>query len=159
MQITQELVQKLSDENISKKEYDKIVAAIGDKVNDIWRFIINASGRKLDWWAFSNDVSYGHGNGSSGGTFDPQNDAEFIDIGGENSYSESDDYLYNDGFPTRFLWEDYKQEVVKHVEDCKKLKKAAAEKRKEAAAQKKALVESIKKKLTKEELKLVSFKS
>jgi hypothetical protein len=159
MMITKELIEKLSDENISKKEYDSIIAAIGDKVDEIWRFIIATSGRKLYWWAFSNDVSLGHGNGSTGGEFDPATDKDFIDIEGENKWLDNEFYEYNEGFPTRFLWEDYRTEVTNHVEDTIKKKKEDAIKKNNETHAKKELVESIKKKLTPEELEIIHFKS
>jgi 3-methyladenine DNA glycosylase AlkD len=60
------LVDSLSDENITKKAYDKALSQISDRVNEIWRYICKVSKRKLEWYAFSNDVEYGDGDGSSG---------------------------------------------------------------------------------------------
>lgn len=154
MEITKELVDKLSTDDITKKEYNEIVAAIGDKVHDIWTFICEVSGRNIDWYAFQNDVSYGRGNGSSGGSFDPDTDKETIDLQGEFDHCDYDGYEYNEGFPTSFLWTDYKPIVEKHYKDAK-----AKHAKKKVAKRKKhdELVSSIKKKLTVEELKIVSF--
>lgn len=158
MNITKELVQKLYDPNITKREFDQIVAAINKKVNEIWHFIIDESSRKMTWWAFSNDVSYGHGNGSSGGSFDPEVDQSFINIEGEASWHDSELYEYNDGFPTNFLWIDYQKEVKKHLKNITKATVVKETEKKKKLGNFKKLVKSIKSKLTKEELQLVVFR-
>lgn len=158
----QELVKSLSDENITKRAHDAALEQISQKVNEIWRHICKVSKRKLDWWAFSNDVSLGRGNGSTGGNFDPENDAEFIEITGENSFHKSDFYEYNGGFPTSFLWEDYETIVAQHLKDVEKKEKEKKQKEVKKTMDKKAVVETLKSKLksilTKEEFKLISFK-
>lgn len=162
MKITKVLVNKLSSSDITKRDHEKIIAAINAKVNEIWRFIIKISGRELDWWAFQNDVSYGHGNGSSGGEFDPVADAELIEIHGENTYLDLDKYEYNEGFPTSFLWTDYETIVKEHVKAVKafhsKKKEQKATAREQRKLKRAEVMESVKKKLTKEELKFIKFK-
>ncbi len=163
MPVSKELVAKLNDENITRKEYRQIIEQIGNEVNEIWRWICKESRRGLDWWAFRNDVSYGHGNGSSGGEFDPQEDVEWIEIGGEADYCDLPGYLYNDGFPTSFLWEDYKPIVKAHLAEIKKKHKEAEAIRKKNEKLLKTnytkMVASIKGKLTKEELSIIKFKT
>ena len=159
--VRQDLVEKLTSDEITKKEYDEIIALIAERVNEIWRFICEVSNRKLDWWAFQNDLSLGNGNGSTGGEFDPENDADEITIEGLNKYWHNPYYAYNEGFPTRFLWEDYRTEVTQHVASCKerveadKVKKIKIDKK--AKEEKDRLVKSIQAKLTPEELKIVKF--
>ncbi|MCK9463039.1 MAG: hypothetical protein M0R80_25735 [Proteobacteria bacterium] len=159
--ITKELVESLSSDKITKKEYDRIVALITDKANEIWRFICEAAGIELDWWAFRNDMSYGHGNGSSGGEFDPETDKEFIEITGDRSYV--DDCPFNEGFPTEYLWmENYRDVVVEEIEKAEKKAKEAKAKKKltkaESAAKRKEIQDQIRTKLSKEELKHIQFK-
>ncbi len=162
MQITKELVEKLKTDDITKKEYNEVVAAIGNKVDEIWRLIIRASGRKLDWYAFQNDVSYGRGNGSSGGEFDPETDMKEIMLKGEFTDVKDglyDHYDYHYSFPTEFLWlENYKEIVFKHLEECKTKSENKKNKQKKVKEDKGRLVNSIKSKLTPEELKVVQFK-
>ena len=156
------LVESLSDPDIKKKDYDAAVAKIDTKVDEVWKYICKVSNRKLDWWAFQNDVSYGRGDGSSGGNFDPATDSEFIEIEGDNSHASNEFYEYNDGFPTRFLWEDYQTEVKNHLVECR-IKLAAkktqvANKIEAKKARKLALWQSIQQKLTSEELKIIQLK-
>jgi hypothetical protein len=116
----------------------------------------------MDWWAFSNDVSYGDGNGSSGGSFDPEADQSFINIEGEYTWHNSTLYEYNEGFPTNFLWTDYQKEVKKHLKDVIAKEKQNRQKKQEEKKKKLAnfnkLIKSIKSKLTQEELRLVMFR-
>ena len=163
MEITQELVAKLSDPDIKKKEYQEIVKAICDKVDKIWKFIIKTTPkRKLDWWAFSNDVDLGRGNGSTGGEFDPETDKEFITIEGENHYWDNKFYSYNEGFPTSFLWTDYQTIVTDHITECElkeeQAKVKAKQKADETQAYRERILDSIRSKLNEEELKFLKIK-
>ena len=155
MLVEKALVDSLYNENISHKEYKRNVAKINEAVNEIWRWIIEESGRIMEWWAFQNDVSYGHGNGSSGGEFDPLEDKEWIEIQGEYTLCKIPGYLYNSGFPTSFLWEDYKSIVTKHLEEIAEKSKSVSESRKKRTAE---LKRSVRRKLTKEELSIIYFK-
>lgn len=130
MKITKELVFSLGDENIKKKDYDDILEAIAEKVNIIWREICKLSGRKVVWWAFSNDVDLGKGNGSTGGDFDLKNDSEWIEIIGEYGYHENPLYEYECGFPTEFLWIDNWRDIVTfHLNEIERLKIEKVEKK------------------------------
>lgn len=163
MIITKELIEKLSYENITKKEHDNILEALSKKTNTIWLHICNVSNRKLEWWAFSNDLSLGHGNGSTGGNFDPVNDKEFIRIDGENHRINDGFYPFDGGFPTEYLWnEDYEGLIDDEIKKAEKQKKEFVEKnenkKEDKEKQKKIKIDAIKQKLTKEELKFVKFK-
>ena len=160
MKITKELVESLSSDTISKKNYDEIVSVIDDKVNTIWRFILKKANLELDWYAFQNDVSYGHGDGSSGGHFDPDVDKEFIELGGEYEIREDDFYQYSNGFPTELLWaDDYKSIVTEHIKWANEQVKLQNQKTKETVKTRKQirekLLKSIKTKLTSEEIKVI----
>lgn len=147
-----ELVESLSNPDISKRDYDNAIKQIGNKANEIWRYICKASERHLDWWAFRNDLSLGHGDGSTGGYFDPAHDSEFIEITGDRSefvttvgdYETYDNphYKYNEGFPTELLWDDNWQATVdQHIENAintfSQERAAKLEKNKEKKARKK----------------------
>lgn len=160
------LVQSLSDESITKKQYDKNLKLIEDRVNQIWRDICLSSRRKLDWWAFSNDVDYGNGNGSSGGFFNPDTDSEFIEIIGYRTSTFNSFYELENGFPTEFLWDDNFSEKAKKIFDDAK-NKLAEEKEKKKTSHiknnakklelKKSIQSKVKKILTDEEFKHLSF--
>ena len=162
---TKEQVKNLSSDNITKKEYDKTIDLISDRVDYIWRQIIKISRRELSWYAFQNDVELGSGNGSTGGFFNPETDSEFIEFTGKFSYLENPYYEYNDGFPTSFLWTDdesWTTEVIQNLNEMKaKLKTDKSDLKREAKEKllvKEKIIESIKAKLSKEELKYIEFK-
>lgn len=162
--IDKDYFDKLYDPNVTKRDYDAIISAIGDRTNHIWRIIIKISSRNLGWWAFSNDVELGDGNGSTGGEFDPETDKEFIEVMGDFTTRDEEEYLFNEGFPTRFLWTDdseWKNEVLKNIEECYAKHALAKEKakqdREQAELKRKETIKIIKSKLTKEELKYVQF--
>lgn len=160
--ITKELIDSLSSDRISKKEYGRIIGLIDTKVEEIWKFIIEKSGREMKWWAFSNDVYDGDGNGSSGGEFDPFWNKEFIGIIGECSDVDNDFYEYHTGFPTNLLYsENFKDEVIAHIEKAKKAKevrKLTERKPKGRKVKVEEMMKSIRSKVTEEEWKLISKK-
>lgn len=155
--ITQDRIFKLNDPNVTKREYDAIVKEIGDRVHYVWTNLLKISGRYLGWYAFQNDNYADDSDGSDGGCFDPEKDGEFIELYGDYAHRDIDGDFEN-GFPTRFLWTEndvWKQEVLNHITQNKQAEKQKA-KLSEVARTK--VIESIKRKLTKEELKYVSFK-
>lgn len=152
--MTKERFNKLSSDNITKKEYDQILAEIDGESDDIWRFITTESGATLDWWIFGNDIE-------GKGDFDPFSYNKFISIIGENTISYQNPYY--EGFPTELLWDENWRETVKNeIEKSKKeinekkLKiKLNRENKKGYRAELKKIIQS---KLTKEELKVITFK-
>ena len=116
LMLTKELVESLSSDDITRKEYNRILELISERVNEIWRFICAESKRKLEWWAFR-----------KGGEFDPDEDMDFIEIIGENSTSRNNFYSMNEGFITELLWdEDYKttvREIIARDNQAEKPKK------------------------------------
>ena len=161
------LVDSLSDENITKKAYEKALSQIDDRVDEIWRYICKVSKRKLEWYAFSNDVEYGNGNGSSGGEFDPILYSKYIDLIGEYPAWYDGNYDYDDGFPTELLWDaDWQTTIKNHTALAKKAIEEKKNKTVLAKAEKTAKDKLMKQKvkdklaslLTKEELKYIKIK-
>jgi len=153
----------LTSKTITKSEYDKTINQIGEVTNLIWHYICNTSTRKLHWWAFRNDVDLGSGNGSTGGNFDPKKDHEFIHIIGDRKNINSDSYPYNDGFPTDLLTTPNWDKIIdKAISEWKKERTVEVATAKSIAMAKKAnyakLKASVKHKLTKDELKVITFK-
>ena len=162
--ITKELVDKLSDPDISKREYDNIIGIIEERVFDIWETLLRISKRKCEWYAFGNDVELERGNGSTGGEFDPIEYKEWIEMTGEYDREYNGYYDYDDGFPTRFLWTDgdiWQKEVLKNIEDgitkANLKKDNDNKKREEKKIKQKQMEEVIRNKLTKGELKYIKF--
>lgn len=165
MKITKELIEKLTSPDILKKDYDHIIGLIDEKVDDIWRKLLQLSCRKLDWWCFDNDVEYDSGDGSSGGTFDPTRYSNWIYIIGKFSNVNNSYYKYNDGFPTRFLWmedKDVETEILTNVgQSHAKLlsdKENDDKKQEEKKKKREEMAAIIRAKLTKEELEYIKFK-
>jgi hypothetical protein len=154
MEITKELVESLLSDDIKHKEYLEIICQINYKVEEIWKYIIKASDRKMIWWDFE-----GH---EDGGNFDPHVNQDDIEITGDFSECGLIGYEYNNGFPTELLWSDYKSVIEAHIEKAKKdteeHKKKQLEKRNLRKIDKVGLIKQIKAKLTPEELKIVKFK-
>lgn len=153
------LVKSLSDETITKKDYDKAQQLISDRVQEIWHYVCKVSKRKLYWWAFSNDEELGNGNGSTGGFFDPKSDAEFIDIYGEVQYIQNQPRNFEliSGFPTEFLWdENYKKKVDELWKKAQEEFKKEKQDKKEEYKLKKQNLELIKNSI-KEKIKLYNF--
>lgn len=163
--ISKERVLKLNEPDfITKGEYDAIIEEIGDRVDYIWKNLLKISRRNLRWYAFQNDVYDDGGDGSDGGCFDPETDDEFIELSGDYASREVDGDFAT-GFPTRFLWTDddvWKQEVLSHIDQNKKLKESEKQsenqKVKLLMINREKIIKSIKSKLTKEELKYITFK-
>jgi len=163
--ISQDRVLKLNDPNVTKREYDAIIEEIGDRVDYIWRTLLKISNRKLSWYAFQNDNYVDDGNGSDGGCFDPEIDIEFIELYGDYEARDKDGD-FETGFPTRFLWTDndvWKQEVLNHISENQRKedeqKRLEHQKKNDSNAARDKVIASIKSKLTKEELKYVTFKN
>lgn len=147
MEITEELILSLESDTITHKRYKDVVEEINKKIDEIWNFIINESGRKMDWYTIMNDSFFEN-------KFNPFYHKEFIKIGGNFSHHDIESYEYNKGFPTNFLWSDYKSIVKKHLQEIKE----KHENNKQDVFKKRVLIESIKSKLTKEELNLIILK-
>lgn len=154
MKITKEEFYKLYSEDITKKEYDTIISKIDIRFNEICVAIIPKRDRM--WFDYSN---CDYGSDDSGGYFDPQEYNEFISIGG--GFADLPE-PYGDGFPTRWLYEDFEDEfkskVAEHKEKEAQAKLKAKNQQEELKARKAEMKKIIGSKLTKEELKYIKFK-
>ena len=153
------LVESLSDEKITKKDYDNAQQLISERVQCIWLEINKALNKKVIWWAFRNDEGGDDGNGSSGGYFDPKKDMEFIRIDGE--VSRFDDNYFSEGFPTEYLWdENYIEKAKEYLEQKQKEKQEKKQKFKAKLEKTKNLKSSINQKIalyafSEDEVKLI----
>lgn len=149
--ITKQEFEKLYSKDISKRNYDAII----EKINQRFSKIVGVIKCNDKWFDYDN-CSYD--SDESGGYFDPERYKENIGVGGYVKIESP----YEEGFPTRWLWEDFEDEFNTEVEKFKKRQtkkqlddKAKREQRKQKLL---SLQESIKSKLTPEELKAINFK-
>lgn len=153
--ITKQDFDKLYDENISKREYDRIINLINSRFEYIMLKLIPEYNRGSKFW-------YDYGNGSidgdiSGGFFDPKQYSENIDI-----INAELPLPYEDtGIPTRWLWEDFEHEMKLAIqkaklEETKRNLQAEADKR-EQEIKKIEMHLQIKSKLSEEELRYVQL--
>lgn len=155
MKITQKEFDSLYSDSITKKDYDAIITKIDTRFTEIVTYL-NPKVLENGWFDYDN-CSYG--SDGSNGFFEPERYKKEIGIGGECPELK---YPYGSYIPTRWLWEDFKEEFdrettayEKNVE-AKKLKEKTEVLKQELG--KKELQKSIKAKLTKDELKVISFR-
>jgi hypothetical protein len=151
--ITKEQFDKLYSDDITKKQYDKITDKIDSTITTILK---KMHGKKSGWWWRYSNGDY---NDAESGQFDLNEYKEYIALSGDIHLPEPfDDYI-----PTHWLWTEnweleFQTEVQKHQKE-EADKKAKAKKQREARKQRLAeLRKSIESKLTKEELKAITFK-
>lgn len=163
MKITKELLEELKHEDVlTVKRQREILDEITDLVDKIWNHIIKVWGARLDWWAFSNDVELGSGNGSTGGIFNIETDEDWIEIVGDNNLWKFEDCPYNDGFPTELLFDENWKDTIflKHEQwkfELEEKKKKEQEKKQNRLKKKKDVLNNIKNKLSDEELKFLKL--
>jgi len=151
MKITKEEFEKLYSDDITKKEYDRIISAIDVRFVEIMK-VINKTKPSSCWFDYDNLDYQGE---ESGGYFDPEYYKEDIGFGGECLNIPEP---YYDSFPTRWLWEDFEDEFKREVETFQKQEKLKKEKEELKKAEKQNLIKQIKSKLTKEEWAIIKFK-
>lgn len=138
--------------NITKNKYDELISKIDDRLNYIIR---NVMASEVFWWDYSN------GGPEKDGYFEPSDYMEdgFITLDGR--YTIPEPYEYTD-FPIRWLWEDFEEEFKNDVKQFKAekeaKKKSDKEKRETLKVKKAEMKKIISEKLTKEELKFITFK-
>lgn len=97
---------KIFDESIKLKEYLDLLPLIESRINYIAAYIGSVIGYEINYITLSN------GDREFFGFFNPRDYNNLIEInvfkerGGEDNV-----YLYEDGFPTRFLHEEFETEV------------------------------------------------
>lgn len=151
--ITKQDFDKLYDENISKKEYDRIIKLIDARfVSIVEKMIPNIPNQA--WFCYGNCSNRDRTNGF----FDPQLYRENIYIGGHINVP---DPFESFGIPARWLWEDFEDEMKLAIqkaklEETKRNLQAEADKR-EREIKKIEMHSQIKSKLSEEELKYVQL--
>jgi len=166
MTLSLQVIDSMTSESITKKEYDTLLSLIHNRVDVIWKEICLQGKHKLKWYSFDNDEhAYDNdGNGSDGGEFDPKEYRDYISLIGEYACSiDTEMYQYREGFPTALLWDkDYKKTIADHIAECKQDDILAKQQKKEKATMRKQkrveLIASIRSKLTPEEWRIVKFK-
>ena len=148
--LTIEQFNLLYNENITKKEYDRIICLVNQRFVEICNHIYKIG--PSSWFDYDN----GNYKGKEG-YFDPEEYRDYIGVIGECLTPIVSEY--ESSFPTCWLWE---SDFMKHIEREEKKKKQKEEKKKktreENLKKKKLVIHNIKSKLTAEELKFVSFK-
>ena len=156
MKITKEEYYKLFTPDITKLRYDEIINKIDKRFAEIV-LVIAKIDRLRGWFDYGN---CDYDSEESGGWFDPEKYKFNIDVGGRGVKMPKP--FDNCSFPTRWLWEDFEDEFKQAVYDAKmqdKQKKSEAAAAREDLKNRKAkMKEIITAKLTKEELKYITFK-
>lgn len=161
--MTKEQFDRLYDENISKKEYDSIIADVDKRFGEVV-LLIQPNICKGGWFVYGN---YDYNSEKDEGYFDPSDFQTDIDIGGEFNFPEP--YCFSDqgnGYiPTRWLWtedteilKEYNSKIDRAKQLKLKEKNDAKSKRAELKVRKAKFKTVIQSKLTKEELKYITFK-
>jgi hypothetical protein len=152
MKITKEEFYFLFSDSILKKEYDAIISRINVRFQEICKVFLKKG--KGSWF----DYNTGDYDGSEG-QFDPKIYAGTIGVIGEGIEPPLG---YDYEFPTRWLWQDFEDELAEtsksYQQEIKKKKEEQKAKRETKRERLKTLQASIRSKLTKEELKAISFK-
>jgi len=156
--LTKEEFDSLYDKNITVSRYDEIMSKIDERFGYICdKFLIKKYGNgNSPWYDYSNiDIT----RYDSEGYFDTVEYRDDIFITGRNI--DYPDGFYN-SFPTRWLWEDFEEELKETIEKTKKKEQKEKQKRKTYVEERKKkieiLKESIRQKLTPEEFKILKFK-
>lgn len=142
-------------ESITKANYDKTIEKISGRIN----YILRTLNPKLKWWDFD-DIPMSHGEfcENGGGHFDPKLYGTFVSFVGEGFQKDFQELeMMWERFPTRWIWSEFEPEYKQMLADEAARKAAEAEKRKLKASKGKNVKETIKKKLTREELKAIKF--
>lgn len=104
--IPKETIDKIFNESITLKEYLDLLPLIESRINYIAAYIGSVIGYEVNYITLSN------GYREFFGFFNPREYNNLIDIKVVKERGGEDDvYLYEDGFPTRFLHEEFEKEV------------------------------------------------
>jgi hypothetical protein len=143
-----------------RKELDVVEKDIIDRIDYIVKTIIKTYKKKLQYWHFSNaaedeigDISeniyHAESHGDVSITIEPYEDLDFID-------KENCEWGLEDGFPYEWLFTDFEEELKEGRKAY--LEKEKQNKSKEKSENSKKVLETIKSKLSKEELKALGLK-
>lgn len=169
--MTTPVIAKLNESDITAaidahKAYAQVVSKITDRMDYITRHCVEVVGGEFDWWDWNSEDYESH----SAGDFMLSYDKEIIQIRGLWTCTKNNVFIdkhgnewgIEDGFPTRWLYEDFEEEFTNGLKAYKEKEKQKAEKAKENKKkrdlEKKALIHAAASKLTKEEKKLLGIK-
>lgn len=151
-----DLMKSVLNGSLTVKEFNKVSAKIHDRCNYIVRKAFEIQGISVNWYDFDNEG----GEDGDCGYFDPERYEKNFYITGDFN-GDMRDCLYSAVFPTKWLWNDFEDELTKEIEDhrksiiSKKIERKA--KNAERKQQKEKLIESALSKLTKEEIKALGY--
>lgn len=150
--ITKKEFESIYKQNITLRTYNKIISKIDERFQEIVLTLLPGV-TKRGWFDYGN---CGYDGDETPGFFDKEEYKKDIAIGSEFA-SLPEPYGYS--FPARWLWEDFEEEFASSVAKEKssvELKKLDVKQKRDALKLKKEIIwESVKQKLTKEELKYV----
>ncbi len=146
MKLTKKQFDRLYDESITKKEYDEIIRKVDNRLAEILERLFRFSKNKDSWWEYADDE------------FQPDDCKDYIAIDVEGKLNDVVDYLYYDGIPTRWLWDDgFESEHKKNLDKYNEMLQKEKTLKQTLQKDKIKIHKSIKDKLTKEELKHVQL--
>ena len=156
--IDKQIMDRVLDGSMTIKEMNAIQDKISQRCYYIGTTIIKMQGGSVVWWDFDNEG----GHDGPQGYFDPEKYPRFVTYTGEFKSGLQDGLYYSlDGFPTKWIWEDFEDALKKEIEEMKQSRKEKAEKDKTNRIQrenkKKELIKSALAKLTPEERKELGY--
>jgi hypothetical protein len=153
--ISKEQFESLFSDTITKKQYDAIIVQIDERFGEICEKFIQKTSKNRSWYVYGNLF---YEDEHSEGFFDPEEYKEYVEIGGEWIEPPPG---YDLKFPTRWLWEDFDEELKQTISEYKNqenLKKIKAKEEQEAKKKKISILKKrIHSKLTPEEFKIIKF--
>lgn len=157
-------VERMISGEMSLKEFSDIEKQISERLNYFMWKAAEISGVTLSWWDYNN----GDSESEADGHFDPKIYVDKVNIEGQYQGKSDNNMLFDgyfsDGLPMEILYIDVEEKINKDlkdlqasIEDTKKKEEKEAKLKEQKDKDFKALVESIRSKLTPEELKIVKF--
>lgn len=155
------VVERMTSGEMSLKEFSNIEKQISDRLNYFMWKAAEIAGVTLSWWNYNN----GDSESEADGHFDPKIYVDKVGIEGQYQGKSDNNMLFDDyfsdGLPMEVLYLDVEEKVNKDLKDLHESIELKKKEELKEAKQKdkdfKALVESIRSKLTPEELKIVKF--
>jgi hypothetical protein len=153
--ITKKDFESLYNPKITCQRYDEIISKINDRFYEIVNVMLPNINKK-GWIDYGN---CGYGEDGHDGDFDIVEYKTEITVGGDYA-SLPEPYGCDNSFPTRWLWEaDFKKEFDREVSKHKSVveqKKLTLKQKRDALKEKKSKIwESVKQKLSSEEIKYI----
>ncbi len=156
------VIRNVIDGNLTIAEMKKLRPQIENRLNYVVRKIAEITDYDLSWWDFSNLNEDAEKNGF----FDPEVHTDSVSIvisGHPSRYKDNLFDMYMDNIPFDFVYIDFEDIVIKQYESFKnKIDTAIYDTAKEKEFKDKKLheiIESVKSKLTEEEMSYICFKN